>query len=126
MNVHELQRDQLIELKQRYLCEHGDPSWGDMADSDELVADQMIFDEYEDVDFTEDDFSCTATQIIRINGRLLDAINAILYEMKGNFVKSDGNVNQGGYQSDGNMYMPLILLSQEEYAALQDSAWRIE
>ena len=26
MNVHELQRDQLTELKQRYLCENGDPS----------------------------------------------------------------------------------------------------
>lgn len=118
MNVHELQRDQLIELKQRYLCEHGNPSWGEMADSDELVADQVIFDEYEGVDFTEDDFSCSAMQTIRINSRLLDAVNTILYEMKGNFVKSDDNINQGGFQSDGNMYMPLILLSQEEYAAL--------
>ena len=126
MNVHELQRDQLIELKQRYLCEHGNPSWGEMADSDELVADQVIFDEYEGVDFTEDDFSCSAMQIIRINSRLLDAVNTILYEMKGNFVKSDDNINQGGFQSDGNMYMPLILLSQEEYAALQDNSWKIE
>ena len=126
MNVHELQRDQLIELKQRYLCEHGNPSWGEMADSDELVADQVIFDEYEGVDFTEDDFSCSAMQTIRINSRLLDAVNTILYEMKGNFVKSDDNINQGGFQSDGNMYMPLILLSQEEYAALQDNYWKIE
>lgn len=126
MNVHELQRDQLIELKQRYLCEHGNPSWGEMADSDELVADQVIFDEYEGVDFTEDGFSCSAMQTIRINSRLLDAVNTILYEMKGNFVKSDDNINQGGFQSDGNMYMPLILLSQEEYAALQDNSWKIE
>ena len=126
MNVHELQRDQLTELKQRYLCENGDPSWGDMASSDEIISDETIFQEYDGVEFTDDDFSCSYTRVIRIDGRLLDAVNAILYEMKGNFVKSEGNVNKGGFQSDGNMYMPLILLSPEEYAALQDSAWKID
>lgn len=120
MNVHELQRDQLIELKQRYLCENDNPSWGDMADSDELVSDETIFQEYEGVEFTEDDFSCSSTQLIRINSQLLDAVNTILYGMKGNFVKK-----QDGFESDGNMYMPLILLSEEEYAALQDAHWGI-
>ena len=72
MNVHELSREQLTELKQNYLCQLADegtfseiagrdydePSYGDLADADEIVPDDVIFRNYEGVDFVEEDFSC--------------------------------------------------------------------
>lgn len=62
MTVHELSRDQLIELKQHMLCEQGSPSYGELADADELISDEKVFEEYCDTDFVEDDFFCTAGQ----------------------------------------------------------------
>lgn len=62
MNVHELARDQLIELKQHMLCEQGSPSYGELADADELVSDEAVFTAFKDTDFVDDDFFCTAGQ----------------------------------------------------------------
>ena len=45
MTVHELTREQLIELKQHMLCEQGSPSYGELADADELVSDEAAFAE---------------------------------------------------------------------------------
>lgn len=70
MTVHELNRDQLVQLKQDYLCQLADcgefaeivgvdydePSWKDLADADEIVPDDVIFRNYDDVYFTEEDF----------------------------------------------------------------------
>lgn len=42
MTVHELSRDQLIELKQHMLCEQGSPSYGELADADELISDEKV------------------------------------------------------------------------------------
>lgn len=64
MNVHELSRDQLVELKQAYLCEIADPrccespSYGELALTDELVTDAEIFERWEGTDFVPDDFLC--------------------------------------------------------------------
>lgn len=65
MTVQELNRDQLIELKQAYITEKNDEvgegtSWGELADADELVSDKEIFAAYECYDFGNDDFFCTA------------------------------------------------------------------
>lgn len=65
MTVHELNRDQLIELKQNYLTEQYDLrgegiSYGELAAADELVSDDEIFAAYEHVDFVPDDFWCTS------------------------------------------------------------------
>lgn len=65
MTVHELNRDQLEELKQHYLTEQYDLrgegiSYGELAAADELVSDEEIFAAYEHVDFVPDDFWCTA------------------------------------------------------------------
>ena len=62
MNVKELNRDQLIQLKQRYLTDWYDslgssPSYGELADADTLVADELVFYYYDGVDFVEDDFT---------------------------------------------------------------------
>ena len=65
MNVHELNADQMLELKQDYLCEKNDragigTSYGELADADELVSDEEIVAEYSGYDFGNDDFFCTA------------------------------------------------------------------
>lgn len=62
MTIHELTREQLIELKQHMLCEQGWPSYGELAYADELVSDEAAFAEFDATDFSEDDFCCTAGQ----------------------------------------------------------------
>ena len=60
MRVYELTREQLVELKEAYLCWHSDTiSYGELAAADELVSDETVFEEYEATDFTDDDFICT-------------------------------------------------------------------
>lgn len=70
MTVHELNREQLIQLKQDYLCQLADcgefaeivgvdydcPSWGDLKLADEIVPDEFIFAEYNMTNFVEEDF----------------------------------------------------------------------
>lgn len=72
MNVRELTREQLTELKGNYLIDLANegrfaeapgvdydfPSWGDMANADEIVPDEVIFEEYGGTEFTEEDFFC--------------------------------------------------------------------
>jgi hypothetical protein len=64
MTVQELDRDQLIELKQMYLTEknlevgEGD-SWEEVAAVDDVISDKEIFERYEGYTFTNDDFFCT-------------------------------------------------------------------
>lgn len=70
MNVRDLTREQLTELKQNYLTtladsgqfaeimgvDYDEPSMGDLANADEIVPDDVIFENYDGVDFVEDDF----------------------------------------------------------------------
>ena len=64
MSVYELSRDELIELKVRYLdnylweTEHRSASYGEIADADEIVPDETVFEAYEGYTFVEDDFFC--------------------------------------------------------------------
>lgn len=62
MSVYELNREQLIELKQNYICEQnelkGEPTyWSDMAEADDLVTDEEIYENYGGYSFTADDFA---------------------------------------------------------------------
>lgn len=62
MSVKELNRNQLMLLKQSYLIQgnernEGMTYWSDLADADEIVSDELIYDEYAGYDFSEDDFS---------------------------------------------------------------------
>ena len=73
MDVLQLSKDQLLELKQRYLTkladegnyaevldvDYNEPSYWDLANADELFSDDFIFEHYADVDFVNDDFFCT-------------------------------------------------------------------
>lgn len=62
--VTDLTRDELTELKGFYLTElvnEGEieePSWWDLANIDEIVSDEIVFEYYHDILFTEDDFFC--------------------------------------------------------------------
>ena len=74
MSIDELSRNQLIELKERYMIELSDngdyaevigvswdaPSWGEIADADRLIPDDVIFTHYARYTFSDDDFFCTA------------------------------------------------------------------
>lgn len=67
MTVYELNREQLTELKQAYLTrvldERGEsPSQYELANIDDYVSDEEIFDEYAGTDFVPDDFFCSAGQ----------------------------------------------------------------
>ena len=71
MNVRDLTRAQLVELKQNYMYEladsgdfaeimgvdYNEPSVGDLANADEIVPDDVIFENYGGIDFVEEDFS---------------------------------------------------------------------
>jgi hypothetical protein len=64
MTVQELDRDQLIELKQAYITEKNDEvgegtSWGELADADDIISDKEIFVRYDGYTFTNDDFFCS-------------------------------------------------------------------
>ena len=61
MTVRELNRDQLIELKGRYIddrnTEKGEgTSYQEYAEADSIVSDDEIFAAYEGTEFVEDDF----------------------------------------------------------------------
>ena len=57
MSVYELSKNQLIELKQNYLCEvQKNVSYGELCDADNIVSDEEIFSEYVNVEFSKDDF----------------------------------------------------------------------
>lgn len=62
MSIEELTDDQKLELKQRMLCDHllgkedRTPSWGELADVDEYISDGDLMEEFENTEFSEDDF----------------------------------------------------------------------
>lgn len=63
MHVSELNRDQLTELKQSYLMQHNKEvgegtSYDELARADSIISDEMIYEAYSGINFTEDDFSC--------------------------------------------------------------------
>lgn len=64
LEVRELSRDQLSELKQSFLfdrmVENGDwPSYGELADAGEAISDEAVFAAYEGTVFSPDDFCCS-------------------------------------------------------------------
>lgn len=59
MSVYELSKNQLIELKQNYLCEvQKNVSYGELCDADNIISDEEIFQVYSCMDFSSEDFMC--------------------------------------------------------------------
>lgn len=93
MTVYDLNREQLIELKQAYLTQQYDergesPSWGELASADEIISDDEIYEAYAGTDFVNDDFFCSAGQddieenkfIIADRNFFLHAVSSIEYQ----------------------------------------------
>lgn len=62
MNVKELNKDQMIQLKQNHIVEKNDKAdiptyWSDLANADKLVSDKEIFENYGHIDFVPEDFA---------------------------------------------------------------------
>ena len=62
MHVSELNRSQLTELKQSYHMQHNEEmgegtSYEELARVDSIISDEMIYEAYSGINFTEDDFS---------------------------------------------------------------------
>lgn len=67
MTVYDLNRDQLVELKQRYMteemAEHNEfPSYADLAEADDIYSDEYIQAIYSGTEFVDDDFFSSAGQ----------------------------------------------------------------
>lgn len=68
MTVYELNRAQMEELKQAYLVDYLDHwadedetiTYGDLANADLIVDDEVIYEAYAGTIFSEDDFACSA------------------------------------------------------------------
>lgn len=57
MTVYELTKDQMLELKQSYLCSrNNNVSYDELIRADDIVSDKEIFNEYGNFEFSEDDF----------------------------------------------------------------------
>jgi hypothetical protein len=74
LSFDDLSRDQIIELKQRVLCDMYDkdgesPSWGDLADADELVSDEEVRNEYGGTRFSPEDFTseCNMAECLTVS-----------------------------------------------------------
>ena len=64
MTVKELNRDQLIELKQDYLTKvfKGNVTYSELSEADDLIPDSCVFAEYYNTVFSDDDFMCSCNQ----------------------------------------------------------------
>ena len=63
MTLAELNREQIIELKEHILCQDREAegvSYGELLEADEIIPDSRVEEEYGDTDFVPDDFFCTA------------------------------------------------------------------
>lgn len=63
MYISELNREQLIELKQSYLIQQNEEtgegtSYDELARADSIISDKVIQEVYSGINFTEDDFFC--------------------------------------------------------------------
>ena len=57
MSYKELNRDQILDLKQNYLVRTRDNvSYNELAEADILVSDEELEQEYKNVNFVEEDF----------------------------------------------------------------------
>ena len=57
MSYDELNRDQILTLKQNYLVRTQDNvSYNELAEADNLVSDEELEQEYKNVNFVEEDF----------------------------------------------------------------------
>lgn len=98
MDVTKLRRDQLTELKRNYYCHELHPdegvSYGELAEIDCLVSDDTIFEEYADMDFSMDDFFCSAGEEEPDDRELLEYIIEVPVYLRVTAYDEDGALDQ--------------------------------
>lgn len=62
MNISQLNKEQIANLKQTYLMQHNEEvgeetSYEELANADNLISDEIIYEAYAGYNFSEDDFS---------------------------------------------------------------------
>ncbi len=90
MTVYDLNRDQLIELKQRYLADAAgrDLSYGELADADSIVTDEEVYNYYAGTEFVVDDFFSGEDEVEKTS--LMDQLLAL--EAKVQFIEDNGYI----------------------------------
>lgn len=71
LSFDDLSHDQIVELKQRMLTDMLDkdgesPSYGDLADADELISDEEVRKEFDGTAFSPEDFSCECSKSMKV------------------------------------------------------------
>lgn len=62
MDISQLNKEQIANLKQAYLMQHNEEvgkgiSYEELANADNLISDEIIYEAYAGYNFSEDDFS---------------------------------------------------------------------
>lgn len=105
LSVKDLTKDQRIELKQNYLTQKyskngKSPSYGELADVDNLVTDKELDNEYANTVFCNDDFMCSmgeSKKVEKINKNNFEINNAIANpQLKAN----REIIRKAGYETD--------------------------
>lgn len=106
MTVYDLNREQLIELKQAYwIGRHvgRQPDMYTLSNIDDIVSDEQVFAAYHNYEFTDDDFVCSAGQDEDAKCRIVieGANPAIVYYDLHNVAQEIENGFTSGTLSDG-------------------------
>lgn len=82
MSIEELNREQLIELKQAMYSEINHAvSYGELAEADSLISDKKVFERFADTEFSEDDFFCKSSSTVEEDTeKLIDHVQSTISE----------------------------------------------
>ncbi len=125
MKVSELGRTQLIELKERYyMSKNENVSYGELADIDNIITDKEIFEQYEGIEFVEDDFFSKFEEKIDKEKCLRTVINVLMDMLQVN----GENIHLGymreefeGWCEEGTTFENLVDNSIEEKERLNNT-----
>lgn len=128
MTYDELNGEQKLELKQRILTERNEQrgegtSYGELALADDLVSDEDAKDWSKGVEFSEDDFTCSATKVFRVRvtwpvSKVFQVPGANEQEALANMRRSinAGNVScwDPGWEADDGDDVPKLEIEKED------------
>lgn len=104
MKVKELNRKQLEELKQDYYSEiNNNVSYGEFADINELVSDEIIFKKYEKTEFEEDDFNN-----INIKSEIKDVLYKVRVEFENEIDTYESKIKENLSEKDINLMFEFL------------------
>lgn len=122
MTFDELNDEQKLELKQRILTERNEQrgegtSYGELADADTLVSDEDAKDWAEGMEFSPDDFSCSAGKVFEVRvtwpvGKTYrvpaDSEEEAMAKMKAKVDAGEVCVWTDGFEADNNVTVEAV------------------